>query len=423
MEVWLDSGVWLTTAAILVLIICSGFFSGSETAITASSPARLLQADRQGHRGAKSLRKLMERPDRLISALLLGNNLVNILASALATSLFLRLFPENGVAFATITMTLLVLIFAEVLPKTYSLRYPDRVALALSRPLSVIIFFLAPIAVGISRLVTVIIALITGNNQDSQGPEAHEELRGAIDLHHEQGGFVKQDRDMLGGVLDLKDLELSDIMVHRTKMTAFDITENSSDLIEKILQSPYTRIPLYEGDPDNIICVLHARDLLRATVSAGGSAEGIDIRALATKPWFVPESTSVTEQLKEFLRRKAHIAFVVDEYGEVMGLVTLEDIIEEIVGDIADEYDPAQSGIKQQADGSYILDGSLPIRDVNRVCDWSLPDDEANTIAGLIIHEAKAIPNQGQAFLFHGFRFQILRKQRNRLTSIRVKQV
>jgi len=417
------SDIIITALSVLFLIFFSAFFSGSETALTATSPARILHKVREGDGRAKRVQALTENREKLISSLLLGNNVVNILASALSTSLCLALFPQNGVVIATISMTLLVLIFAEVLPKTYALKQPERVSLFVARPLQICINFFSPFAWAITQFVSRVIHFISRNDDGEVMMQAHDELRGAIDLHHEQGGFVKQDKDMLGGVLDLKDLELSDIMVHRTNMVAIDIAEAPENIVKRVLDSPYTRMPIYEGDQENIIGVIHARDVLRELVKIRSEINELDIRALASEPWFVPDTTPVTDQLKEYLRRKAHIAFVVDEYGEVMGLVTLEDILEEIVGDIADEHDTDKIGIIKQADGSYIVEGDVPIRDLNRNCDFDLPDDEANTIAGLVIHEAKAIPNQGQSFNFLGFKFQVLRKQRNRLTSIRIHSI
>ena len=416
----LTTEILITVGAIIVLIFFSAFFSGSESALTSSSEARMLRLEQQGSAQAKRVRGLIKNKDRLISGLLLGNNLVNILASALATSLFITLFPNNGVAYATVIMTLLVLVFAEVLPKTYALRYPDDVSLWVSRPIAFCVAIFAPFAVSVSRFVSLVISLIDRGHDRRTKMHAHDEIRGAIDLAHEAGDFVKQDKDMLGGVLDLKELAIADIMVHRTNMRALDISLPPQEIANAVLDSPFTRMPLYDGDPENIIGVLHTRDMLRALVRVGSDVSKLNIRELAIEPWFVPESTPVTSQLREILKRQAHMMFVVDEYGEVMGLATLEDILEEIVGDISDEHDAARTGVVRQADGSYIVEGTLPIRDLNRACDWDLPDEEVNTIAGLIIHESKTIPNQGQSFQFYGFRFQILRKNRNRLSSIRI---
>jgi Mg2+/Co2+ transporter CorB len=247
-----------------------------------------------------------------------------------------------------------------------------------------------------------------------------EEIRGQVDLLHAEGSVVKDERDRLGGLLDLGELDVVDIMVHRTNIHSVNADDAVDKIVDEVLASPYTRVPLWEGQPENIVGIVHVKDLLRELKAAGGEATSVDIRKVAKKPWFVPETTSLTDQLSAFLKRKAHIALVVDEYGEVQGLLTLEDILEEIVGDIADEHDVTVVGVRRQPDGSVNVDGSVPIRDLNRVMDWNLPDEEATTIAGLVIHEARTIPEPGQAFTFHGFRFHVLRRTRNRITALRI---
>jgi Mg2+/Co2+ transporter CorB len=252
---------------------------------------------------------------------------------------------------------------------------------------------------------------------------AHEELRGAIELHHQEGGVVKHDRDMLGGVLALRDLTLEDIMIHRTKMHALNADDKSEKIVDEALASPYTRLPLWQGESENIVGVLHAKTLLKALRDVKGDLSKLDVLSLAIPPWFVPDTTSLQDQLNAFRREKAHFALVVDEYGVVQGLVTLEDILEEIVGDIVDEHDVAATGVRPQPDGTVHVEGSVPVRDLNRLMDWDLPEEEATTVAGLIIHEAQRIPEPGQAFTFYGFRFEVLRKQRNRITSVKVAQL
>ena len=249
----------------------------------------------------------------------------------------------------------------------------------------------------------------------------HEELRGAMADLHREGSVVKQDRDRVGGLLDLHELEVSDVMVHRTNMRSVNADNPPEAVVREILQSPHTRMPLWRGSLDNIVGVLHAKDLLRALNDVGNDFAKVDVMKVASKPWFVPDTTTLQDQLNAFLRRKAHFAIVVDEYGEVEGLVTLEDIIEEIVGEIADEHDVEMQGVKQEADGSVVVEGTVPIRDLNRALDWNLPDDEATTIAGLVIHEAQSIPEEKQAFTFHGKRFTVLKRDKNRLARIRIR--
>ncbi|CAM5604466.1 Mg2+/Co2+ transporter CorB [Aquamicrobium terrae] len=227
--------------------------------------------------------------------------------------------------------------------------------------------------------------------------------------------------DALFALTELNELEVSDVMVHRTNMRSVNADNAPEAVVHEILQSPHTRMPLWKGSLDNIVGVLHAKDLLRALNEVGNDFSRIDVMKIASKPWFVPDTTTLQDQLNAFLRRKAHFAVVVDEYGEVEGLVTLEDIIEEIVGEIADEHDIDMQGVKQEADGSVVVDGTVPIRDLNRALDWHLPDDEATTIAGLVIHEAQSIPEEKQAFTFHGKRFIVMKRDKNRIARLRIR--
>jgi Mg2+/Co2+ transporter CorB len=406
--------------AILVCLLLSFFFSGSETALTAASRARMhaLEADEPR---AGIVNQLMQIRERLIGAILIGNNLVNIAASTLAASIFLTWFGDIGIAYATFVMTVLVVVFSEILPKTIAINHPDRIALLVARPVQLIVALFGPLTLAIEKFIRSLLGAV-GFRLDATASvlTGHEELRGAVDLLHREGSVVKSDRDMFGGLLDLQELEVSDVMVHRTSMLAVNADDPPEKIVNEVLAAPYTRVPLWRGTPENIVGVLHVKNLLRALASVGGDVGQIDVSSLALPPWFVPESRPLPDQLRAFLRRKTHFALVVDEYGEVMGLVTLEDILEEIVGDIADEHDVTITGVRPQPDGSVTVDGSVPIRDLNRAMDWNLPDEEATTVAGLVIHEARLIPEVGQTFTFHGYRFQILRKSRNRITTLRV---
>src|SRR5215472_9777979 len=411
---------WLTFSIMVALLGVSAFFAASETALTGASRASMLRLSKQGNSDADVVSELVGMRERLIGALLLGNNIANIGASALATGIFTAWFGEVGVLYATGVMTALVVIFAEVLPKTIAINAPDRMALAVARPMRLTMYVLGPLL----RVVEVIVRLLmrgfglAGEHLAILSPT--ERLRGAVDLLHHEGKFEKQDRDMLGGLLDLRELQVSDVMIHRTEMMMVNADLPPDDLVREVLASEYTRIQLWRETPENIVGILHAKDLLRALRASEGDASGIDVSAIALPPWFVPEMRPVSEQLKAFRRRKTHFAMVVDEYGEVEGLVTLEDILEEIVGDISDEHDVVVAGVRAQPDGSVVVDGSVPIRDLNRAMDWHLPDEEATTVAGLVIHEARSIPERGQSFTFHGFRFRVLRRERNRITALRI---
>jgi Mg2+/Co2+ transporter CorB len=412
---------WLTVAAVLVCLLVSAFFSGSETALTASSRAAMLRLEKQGSREAALVTRLLSMRERLLGALLLGNNVMNITASTLATGVLLAWFGSAGVIYATIVMTVLIFVLCEVLPKTAAFNAPDRMALAVARPVDRMVRWFSPVLRAVEWLVRWMLRLVgmpVGNIQSILSP--HEVLRGAVDLMHREGAVEKLDRDMMGGVLDLRELAVGDVMVHRTNMVTIDADEPPREIIHAVLAAPVTRLPLWRGSNDNIIGMLHAKDLLRALQAAGGDAAQVDVMALVTPPWFVPDTTPLYEQLKAFRRRKTPFALVVDEYGELEGLVTVQDIIEEIVGDISDEYDIAVPGVRPQPDGSVNVDGTVPVRDLNRAMDWNIPDDEATTIAGVVIHEARSIPEPGQSFTFHGFRFRVLRKSRNRITALRI---
>lgn len=412
---------WLSLLIVVICLLLSAFFAGSETALTASSRASMARLEKQGSDRAGIVNRLLAQRERLIGALLLGNNAVNIAASSLATGILLEWFGHAGIAYATVVMTAIIVIFAEVLPKTAAFNAPDRIALSVARPMQWVVKVLGPILMAIETLVRWLlkhVGIVVG--EDQAVLSAREELRGAVDLFHREGGVEKLDRDMFGGVLDLRELAVSDVMIHRTNMITLNADDKAEDLVNAVIASPVTRLPLWRGNPENIVGVLHVKDLLRALHAVEGEASKVDIAALMTAPWFVPDTRPVSEQLKAFRRRKTPFALVVDEYGEVEGLVTLEDILEEIVGDITDEHDVAVPGVRRQPDGSVNVDGAVPIRDLNRVMDWNLPDEEATTIAGLVIHEARSIPEVGQSFTFHGFRFRVLRKARNRITALRI---
>jgi len=412
---------WIALSIVIGCLLISAFFSASETALTGASRASMLRLSKQGNSQADVVSGLIAMRQRMIGALLLGNNIANIGASALATGIFTAWFGEVGVLYATGVMTVLVVIFAEVLPKTIAINAPERLSLLVARPMRATVYLLGPLLTVIEVIVRLLMRMFgieIGANQPILSPT--ERLRGAVDLLHHEGKVEKLDRDMLGGLLDLRELHVSDVMVHRTEMVTINADLPAEELVREVLASEYTRIPLWRDKPENIVGVLHAKDLLRSIRNAEGDTSKIDVSTIALPPWFVPEMRSVSEQLKAFRRRKTHFALVVDEYGEVEGIVTLEDILEEIVGDISDEQDVVVAGVRAQPDGSVVVDGSVPIRDLNRAMDWSLPDEEATTVAGLVIHEARSIPERGQSFTFHGFRFRVLRRERNRITALRI---
>ncbi|MBU2963371.1 HlyC/CorC family transporter [Citreicella sp. C3M06] len=426
-----DAALWITAGAILLLILMSAFFSGSETALTAASRGKLRAAQDRGSKGAETALKLTEDSERLIGSVLLGNNLVNILATSLATTMFTAIFGDSGVAMATLIMTFLVLIFAEVLPKTYAITNPETAAAGVARPIRIIVLVFSPVVNAIRAIVRLILRVFgVQTDPDSQVLAVREEIAGALQLGHSEGVVEKEDRDRILGALDLAERTVEEIMLHRSNIEMVDADQEPRVILQKCLESAYTRLPVYRGDQENIIGVAHAKDLMRAmydTMEKAGdnAAEALSefrITDVMMKPYFVPDTTTLADQMRNFLKKHTHFALVVDEYGSLEGLITLEDILEEIVGEITDEHDPdAEHQVNAGADGWYWLDGAMTIRDLNRATDWALPDDEANTLAGLVIHEAQMIPTPGQRFSFHGFRFEVMERDHNRITRLRVR--
>ena len=428
-----DPTTWITAAVILFLLLCSGFFSGSETALTAASRGKLrslADKDERASKGAEKALSLKEDNERLIGGILLGNNLANILATSLATALFTALLGESGVAVATLVMTALVLIFAEVLPKTYAINDPERTAARAARPVSLVIAVLAPAVAAVRVIVRGVLRLFgvrieAGANMVT----VQEEIMGALSIGHSEGMVEKEHRDRLLGALDLHERTVEEIMLHRSKIEMIDADAEPEVILSQALRSPHTRLPVYRGETENIVGVVHAKDLLRAIdrLTRGKAAKGLanfQITDVAMRPYFVPETTTLDDQMRQFLRQHTHFALVVDEYGALQGLITLEDILEEIVGEITDEFDvPDMPELTPDAQGNFVVNGGMTIRDLNRATDWSLPDEEANTVAGLVIHEAQTIPSEGQCFSFHGFRFEVVAREQNRVTKLAIRQL
>lgn len=427
----LDTAFWITALVIVVLIAMSALFSGSETALTAASRAKLKTMADAGSPGAAAAMSVTEDSERMIGALLLGNNIVNILSASLATALLTRAFGDAGIALATFAMTLLVLIFGEVLPKTIAITNPEPVAARVAPLIRVLIVLFSPVVTVVRTLVRGLLwALGVRSNPEGRMLAMRQEILGAIALGHSEGAVEKEDRDRLMGAFDLADRTVEEVMRHRSRIEMIDADRTPDEIITQALASPHTRLPVYRGNEENILGVVHAKDLLREVDRLVRGEEGnlaqirdLDILKIAMKPYFVPETTPLDEQMREFLKRHTHFALVVDEYGGLRGLITLEDILEEIVGDITDEFDVVnkEAAPRPTETGDYLIDGAMTIRDLNRLLDWTLPDEEANTIAGLVIHEAQMIPVEGQVFSFHGFRFEVLTRRENRLTRLKLR--
>ena len=428
----LDAAFWITALSILGLLCLSAFFSGSETALTAASRGKLKAQADKGSRGAAAAMTVTDDSERMIGALLLGNNIVNILSASLATALLTRLFGDSGVALATLVMTVLVLIFGEVLPKTLAITFPEAVASRVAPVIHVLILIFSPVVAVVRALVRSLLYMLgVRGNEEGRITAIREEIAGTIALGHSEGAVEKEARDRLLGALDLTHRTVDEIMRHRRQIEMINADDPTERILAQALASPHTRLPIFRDSDENILGVIHAKDLLREVhrltrdeeAGEGDPLAGLDIVKVAMKPYFIPETTTLDEQMREFLARRTHFALVVDEYGALQGLITLEDILEEIVGEITDEFDVVakDGGLSRNEAGDYIIDGAMTIRDLNRANDWTLPDDEANTIAGLVIHEAQTIPAEGQAFSFHGFRFEVMQKRENRITRLKMR--
>lgn len=421
LEVLKDPEIIRTFLIVLCLLVVSGFFSGSETALTAASRARIHAAEKDGDKRAGIVSRLLATRERLIGSLLLGNNMVNIGASVLMAGLMTDVFGDSAKsqALATAVMTILILIFAEVLPKTYAITQPDKASLGVARPVSFIVAIFAPIVAAVQVVVNGVLKLFGVNTDDSLWTAA-EEIRGAVDLHHQEGGVAKRARDQIIGVLEIGELTVESVMIHRKNLSMIDADASPEQIIKEVLASGHSRLPLWQEDQDNVIGILHAKDILKSVSKSDGDISTLNPKKIAREAWFVPETTPVVSQLRAFQHKREHFALVVDEYGSLMGVVTLEDILEEIVGDIQDEHDEELEGMKRHADGSISVRGDIPIRDLNRAMDWKLPDEEAVTIAGLVIHESQTIPEETQTFSYYGYRFEILSRQRNQIKTIKI---
>lgn len=412
--------LWIPISCIIVLVFLSAFFSGSETALTAASKARLTGMEKEGNKRAGLVNKIREKKERLISALLLGNNLVNILASSIATAALIKLFGETGVVYATLIMTLMILIFAEVLPKTYALHHADKMSMVIAPIIRVLVWVFYPFAEVINRIVRLTLRLF-GSDLSKVSAGSHiDVLRGVIEMHQGPERETLEQRAMLRSILDLKDVWVEEIMTHRKNVQFVNADDSVESIVEAVMASPYTRMPVYQGSSDNIVGIMHAKALLRALQAHHGKTEELNLQTMVSEPWFIPETTALWDQLQAFRTRREHFAVVIDEYGDVQGIVTLEDILEEIVGEIDDEHDVAVSGVRKQPGGTFMVDGTVTIRDLNREFHWNLPDEDYSTIAGLLIHETKVIPQAGQSFSFYGFQFDVIKRQRNQITLIKI---
>lgn len=411
----------LSASLILFLMVLSSVFSAGETAFTAASQARMVAAEKEGNKRAILVQKILQDKEKMIGAFLLGNNVINILASALTTSLLIEIFGEAGVFYATAVMTVLILVFAEVLPKTYAFHRADQLALFMAPFAYVIINVFSPITNLIASIVRGTLKFFRINLEGKNKSEENIDLlRGAIEMHRGEDEGMDKQRSMLKSILDLEDITVEEVMIHRKNVSMIDLNQSTDKIIDQVLSSPFTRIPLWRDDPDNIVGLVHSKWILRELKSINNDVSKIRVEDIAAEPWFIPNSTTLFDQLQAFRDRGEHFAFVVDEYGSFMGVVTLEDILEDIVGEIDDEHDMNVPGVRKLPNGSYLVNGSVTIRDLNREFEWNLPDEEYSTIAGLVLYEAERLPDVGQIFTFFGFEFEVTRRHRHQITMVRI---
>tara|TARA_B100000579_G_scaffold436969_1_gene464662 strand:- start:644 stop:1906 length:1263 start_codon:yes stop_codon:yes gene_type:complete len=412
---------WLYLLFIILLIIVSAFFSGSETAITAVSKARILSKIKQGIKKANFVENLINKKEDLITSLLLANNLVNVLSSALATAFLYKVFGNSGIIYATLIMTIIIVIFAEVLPKTYAINRPTRTALAIGKILSLLVFILSPLVKLINLFVNFFLKNFIKKNLKFMNKQIEEELKGTIDLYGTSDSDTKQEKVMLHNVLTLSDTSVDEIMTHRSNIFSIDLNMGIEEITKKISNSKFTRIPVWKNTPENIIGILDSRSFISDKFSNKSINKEI-ITSLLKKPWFIPESTDLLDQLFSFKNKKEHLALVIDEYGELLGMLTLEDIIEEIVGDIVDEIDSPTSNIIELKDGSIDVEGLVNIRDLNKKFSWNLLDDEVSTIGGFVINLTKRIPLYGEIINFENYTFKILSHSRKKIIRLNIKK-
>jgi Mg2+/Co2+ transporter CorB len=401
-----------------ILIFISAYFSGSETGMMTLNRYRLRHLEKQKHRGAKRVSKLLSRPDRLIGLILIGNNLVNVFASLVAGVIFSRLFGDAGIVYAGLVLTLIILIFAEVTPKTLAALYPEKVAFPSSIILSLLLKILFPLVIAVNWITNGFLRLLgVSPEQREQHSLSSEELRTVV---NESGALLQQrDQDMLVGILDLEKVVVEDIMIPRSELVGIDVNDDWKKIQKQLTQANHTRVLLYRDSIDDVVGYIHARDALKL-LSKSQFSKATLLRAVR-ELYFIPEGTPLNIQLVKFQHAKERIGLVVDEYGDIQGLITLEDILEEIVGDFTTTMTPTTSDeINLQPDGSYLVDGSASIRDINKEMSWHLPTDGPKTLNGLIIEYLEDIPENNISLRISGYPVEIIDVADNMIKTVRV---
>ncbi|MBD22858.1 MAG: hypothetical protein CL572_04260 [Alphaproteobacteria bacterium] len=421
----MDIPLHILIGSIIGLVILSAFFSGSETSLTSASKPRMHNLAKSGKKNAKIFETLFKDKELLICTILFANNLVNVLASALATKILIEITNTDGILYATVIMTLMILVFGELIPKTLALSKSDSYALKIAPFIRFLVILLYPLTVSLNFFVYILLKIVGVNYSNFKKEEIsekrEEELRGAIDLHGDDSS--REEKNMLKSILDLDEITVGSIMIPRKDIFSLSVKINYHDLLNKLEDSPHSRIPIWEKNPENIIGVFHVRRLISLK---NIDSKNFNIKLLCQKPWFIPESTKLDNQLMEFKKRKEHFSIVVDEYGEFLGIVTLEDIIEEIVGDIDDEQDMLKisqkvKGIKTLSSSSFLVKGNVNLRDLNKELNTNLPiNNNISTVAGLVLYESRTIPKTKQVFSFFDLKFEILNKTNNQITLLKI---
>lgn len=412
----------MTTILVIIIIIMMGIsalLAATETAITASSPGKIHKLKVDGNKRAKLVLEILKKKEKVIGTLLIGNSLMNTVCTTIATSIFINYLGDHGTIVASAVMAFIIIVFGEVVPKAIAVAKAEQLALFMASTIVIFLKLLKPINILLDYTIKIFCFIFRINLKTHIS--GAEEVRGVIEHYHQEGNVYKSDRDMLGGILDIRNMTVSEIMTHRSNIKDINIDLSNEIMIKDLLSSPNTRVPVWQDNRDNIIGIIHLKDLLRALHENNNDVRKINLRELLTTPWFIPENALVVHQLNAFRERNNHFACVVDEYGDLQGIITLEDILEEIVGPITDEHDHSNNEIIKLSDSEFIINGATTIRDINRELDWNLSDDDANTIAGLIIHKIARIPNQGEKIEIFNFRIIILQKIANRIESVKIK--
>ncbi len=420
----MDHATTLYLILVIILMIISAIFATSETSITAASRPKVHRMINEGNKRAKKLEKLLKSREKVISTMLIGNNVVNIVASALATSVLIKLFGEAGVVYATIGMTILVVVFAEIMPKTFALKNPDKMAVFLAPLMEILVKIFLPFTHLIQKMVNSFVNLFFDKSHKNYYEKNFEEIRDTVDLKHQEGSIFKYDKDLIEGVLDLSDTEISEIMVHRKEIESINIELPINEIIKQALEISYTRIPLWKGNTDNIVAILNVRKLLKFLHFYKGNLTKFDLKSATSEAWFVPSTNSLRAQLFAFRKKKKRFALVIDEYGSLLGLVTLEDILEEIVGEIKEQGDESEINVIKIKSGAYKIAGKTLIRDLNKKLDWDiLEGDHAYNLAAFIINHLERIPEEKEAFKIEDYQFEILKRRNNDLILVKAKKL